>query len=172
MFLNILSSFIKSSIPHHYIPSSTFMQFFSVYCKDLYFKVLPFSCAFLVQKLLSEFLDTTRSCCGLAVWPCARASGLVLAFVHLRGWVRSCLLPAGPPWVRLGPSVASTGSRCCEQAPVCVGCSCGGACGILVPQSGIEPVSPALPGGFLTTRAPRKPLVPQFSICIVEVHPR
>ena len=30
------------------------------------------------------------------------------------------------------------------------------ACGILVPQPGIEPTSPALEGGFLTTGPPEK----------------
>ena len=30
------------------------------------------------------------------------------------------------------------------------------ACGILVPQPGIEPVTPALQGGFLTTGPPEK----------------
>ena len=39
------------------------------------------------------------------------------------------------------------GSRAC-------GLSCPMACGILVPQPGIEPVSPALEGGFLTTGPP------------------
>ena len=32
------------------------------------------------------------------------------------------------------------------------------ACGILIPQPGIEPVSPALEGGFLTTGPPGKSL--------------
>ena len=32
-----------------------------------------------------------------------------------------------------------------------LGLSCPSACGILIPQPGIEPVSPALEGGFLTT---------------------
>ena len=31
------------------------------------------------------------------------------------------------------------------------------ACGILVPQPGIKPMSPALGGGFLTTGPPGKP---------------
>ena len=34
------------------------------------------------------------------------------------------------------------------------GLSCPMACGIYVPQPGIEPMSPALKGGFLTTGAP------------------
>ena len=38
--------------------------------------------------------------------------------------------------------------------------SCPVACGILVPQPGIEPVSPALEGGFLTTGPPGKSHVP------------
>ena len=33
---------------------------------------------------------------------------------------------------------------------------CPGACGILVPQAGIEPASLALEGGFLTTELPDK----------------
>ena len=36
------------------------------------------------------------------------------------------------------------------------GLSCPSACGILVPQPGIEPASSALQGGFLTTRSPGK----------------
>ena len=36
------------------------------------------------------------------------------------------------------------------------GLSCPTACGILVPQPGIEPGSPALEGGFLTTGPPGK----------------
>ena len=35
---------------------------------------------------------------------------------------------------------------------VASGLSCPAACGILVPSRGIEPVSPALQGRFLTTR--------------------
>ena len=33
------------------------------------------------------------------------------------------------------------------------------ACGILVPQPGMEPSSPALQGGFLTTRPPGQSLL-------------
>ena len=36
------------------------------------------------------------------------------------------------------------------------GLSCPMACGILVPRPGIEPMSPALEGGFLTTGPPGK----------------
>ena len=36
------------------------------------------------------------------------------------------------------------------------GLSCPMACGILVPQPGIKPMSPALEGRFLTTELPRK----------------
>ena len=55
-------------------------------------------------------------------------------------------------------------SRCDAWPPECVGSvvaaqlSCPVACGILVPQPGIEPASPALEGGFLTTRPPGKSL--------------
>ena len=41
------------------------------------------------------------------------------------------------------------------------GLSCPAACGILVPRPGIEPASPALEGGFLTTGPPGKS--PMFS---------
>ena len=36
------------------------------------------------------------------------------------------------------------------------GLNCPAACGILVPQPGIEPMSPALEGGVLTTGPPGK----------------
>ena len=42
------------------------------------------------------------------------------------------------------------------------GFSCPQACGILVPQPGIEPVSPALQGGYLTTGPPGKSLKANF----------
>ena len=55
-------------------------------------------------------------------------------------------------------------SSCGAWAPECVGSvavahrfSCPMACGILVPRPGIEPTSPALEGGFLTTGPPGKP---------------
>ena len=40
--------------------------------------------------------------------------------------------------------------------------TCSMACAILVPWSGIQSVSPELPGGFLTTRPPGKPLLSAF----------
>ena len=49
----------------------------------------------------------------------------------------------------LSQGIPSRGSRVS-------GLSCFEACGILVPQPGIEPVSPALPGRFLTTGPPGK----------------
>ena len=47
----------------------------------------------------------------------------------------------------------------CSGAPVGGGVvlSCPAACGILVPQPGIEPGSRALEGGFLTTEPPGSP---------------
>ena len=57
-------------------------------------------------------------------------------------------------------------SSCGMRAPKCVGSvvvarelSCPTACGILVPQAGMEPASPALEGRFLTTRPPGKSLL-------------
>ena len=42
------------------------------------------------------------------------------------------------------------------SAAVVRGLSCPAACGILVPRPGMEPVSPALEGGFFTTGPPGK----------------
>ena len=56
-------------------------------------------------------------------------------------------------------------SSCSARAPQGAGSvvaarrlSCPAACGILVPQPGIEPAFPALEGGFLTTGPPGKSL--------------
>ena len=55
----------------------------------------------------------------------------------------------------------------------CTGISCGMqlscpvACGILVPQPGIEPTSPMLEGRFFTTRPPEKSLL--FSLDVIPV---
>ena len=65
------------------------------------------------------------------------------------------------------------GFSCCEaqalgtQASVVVarGLRCSAACGI--PRSGLEPVSPALAGGFLTTAPPGKSLI-SFDICVYQ----
>ena len=46
--------------------------------------------------------------------------------------------------------------RCTGSVAVACGLSCPPACEILVPRSGIEPTSPALEGGFLTTGPPAK----------------
>ena len=56
------------------------------------------------------------------------------------------------------------GFSCCEAQVlghtgavlVVHGLSCPAACGILLPAPGIEPMSPALSGGFLTTQPPGK----------------
>ena len=45
--------------------------------------------------------------------------------------------------------------------------SCSAARGILVPQSGIEPKSPALEGGFFTTEPPGKSLMSLFKLNII-----
>ena len=42
------------------------------------------------------------------------------------------------------------------------GLSCPAACGILVPRPGIEPMFPALEGGFLTTGPPGKSIQGDF----------
>ena len=48
--------------------------------------------------------------------------------------------------------------RSASSVVVARGLSCLTACGILVPQPGIEPASPALEGGFFTTAPPGKSL--------------
>ena len=55
----------------------------------------------------------------------------------------------------------SCGTRAPERMSSLVaapGLSCPAACGILVPRPGIEPMFPALEGGFLTTGPPEKSL--------------
>ena len=44
------------------------------------------------------------------------------------------------------------------------------ACGILAPRPGIEPVSPALEGGFLTTGPSEKSLEIHFSLAWFVMH--
>ena len=58
----------------------------------------------------------------------------------------------------LGPHCGAQALHCSAQTSLVVVCrlSCPLACAILVPQPGIKPTSPALEGGFLTTRSPRK----------------
>ena len=48
--------------------------------------------------------------------------------------------------------------RCAGPVVAARGLSCPAAHGILVPRPGIEPASPALEGGFLTTGPPGKSL--------------
>ena len=46
------------------------------------------------------------------------------------------------------------------------GLSCSRACGIKVPQPGIEPAAPALPSGFLATGPPGKTHLEAFKLAI------
>ena len=62
-------------------------------------------------------------------------------------------------------------SSCGTWAPECVGSvvaasgpSCPAACGILVPQPGMQPASPALQDGFFTTGPPGKSHILTYSI--------
>ena len=55
----------------------------------------------------------------------------------------------------------------CEgSVVVACGPSCSIACGILVPQPGIKPESPALQGGFLTTGPQGSPLTVCLLSCL------
>ena len=66
-------------------------------------------------------------------------------FVAVLGLLSSC-----------GMQVFSLSLRCVSSVVVAHGLSCPTACGILVPQPGIEPASPSLAGRFLTTGPPGK----------------
>ena len=91
----------------------------------------------------------------------------VYLFIYLAAWVLSCgtwVLCCGMRDLSLwhaGSSLWHTGSRARRLG-------CPAACGILVPQPGIELASPALEGGFLTTGPPGSPnycnFVVQFEI--------
>ena len=52
--------------------------------------------------------------------------------------------------------VVAHGCRECGSLYAALVLSCFTACGILVPQPGIQPISPALPSRFLTTGPPEK----------------
>ena len=56
--------------------------------------------------------------------------------------------------VAVASLVAKPGLYSAGSVVMMHGLSCPAARGILVPQPGIEPMSPALAGGFLTTRPP------------------
>ena len=85
-------------------------------------------------------------------------------FITARGLLSSCVMRA---LEHTGSVVAARRlSSCGARAPkhvgsVVVACelSCPVARGILVPRPGIEPASPALEGGFLTTGSPGKSLL-------------
>ena len=64
-------------------------------------------------------------------------------------------------------SLSSCGARapeCTGSVVVARGLSCPVACGILAPRPGVEPASPALEGGFLTTGLPGKSLTSSFLV--------
>ena len=56
--------------------------------------------------------------------------------------------------------------RCASSVVVAQGLSCSAACGILVPQPVIEPMSPAMEGGFFTTGPPGKSLCISFLLLL------
>ena len=62
-----------------------------------------------------------------------------------------------------GSLVAALSLQSTEASVVTAqGLSCSAACGILVPQLGIKPTSPALQGGSFTTGPPRKSHINAF----------
>ena len=73
---------------------------------------------------------------------------------HLFIWLRWVLVVARRIFRWACELLSSFGARTVERAGSVVVArwlSCSAACGILVPQPGIEPASPALEGRFLTT---------------------
>ena len=91
-----------------------------------------------------------------------------ILFTYLLGCIRSLLCPVGSFLAAHGLSSCDTGSGAhglssCSSwtlerglSSCAQGLGCSSAHGILVPWSGIEPESPALQGGFLTTEPPGK----------------
>ena len=70
-------------------------------------------------------------------------------FIYLFVWLFQVLV------VALGLSLGvAHGLESADSVVAVCGLSCSEACGILVPQPGIEPKSPGLQGGFLTTGPP------------------
>ena len=91
-------------------------------------------------------------CCSREAFPHCRKRGLLSLRCSLQ-------------WILL---LQLVGSRARASIVVAHRFSCPVSCGILVPNPGIEPMSPALAGGFLTTEPPGK-----FSCFIViKCHPK
>ena len=97
---------------------------------------------------------------------CMYAYIYIYIYIYILGCVRSKLWPMGALLHHVGSSVAVHGLSNCSMwvlvsagsvAAVC-GLSYYAACKILAPLPGIEPLSPALQGGFLTTGTPEKSL--------------
>ena len=63
--------------------------------------------------------------------------------------------------------VVACSPECYGSQVVALGLSCPMACGILVPLPGIESVSPALAGGFITAGPPGKSLLPFLRLCLL-----
>ena len=88
--------------------------------------------------------------CHVFIFACAGPSLLPTGFLQLRRWgfLLQCLL------LLQGTGLWTSGLqqlRHCGSVVLAHGLSCPVVCGILLPRSGIEPVSLALAGGFLTT---------------------
>ena len=79
-------------------------------------------------------------CCSREAFPHCRKRGLLSLRCSLQ-------------WILL---LQLVGSRARASIVVAHRFSCPVSCGILVPNPGIEPMSPALAGGFLTTEPPGK----------------
>ena len=88
-------------------------------------------------------------------------------FKYLFIWLRRVVVAAHGIFIAASFVVAcGLLSSCGVQALECTGLSCPMACGILFPRPGVNPASPALEGGFLTTGPPGKSCLCSFFVCL------
>ena len=85
----------------------------------------------------------------------------ILKNIYLFIWLCQALVAACKVFIEFGVGSADLAHRL----------SCSIACGILIPRPGVEPVSPALAGGFLSTGPPRKSLETVLSLVCEQVLP-
>ena len=109
-------------------------------------------------KLVASLLWALRSIFSFfwGVGHCARSLLLWVGFLQLQ-WAGATLWLwcESFSWQLL--LLLQTGSGCLGSVVVAHELSCSATYGILVPRSGMEPMSPTLAGGFLTTGPPGKP---------------
>ena len=100
-----------------------------------------------------------------APWLVATSPQPLPLSLHHHTAISVCLRSSSPLFFFFHAYLAALGLSCgpwgmWDRLLQCRFSSCPAAYGILVPRSGIEPVSPALGGRFSTTRPPEKSLSP------------